>query len=410
MAPVTETFAYTSTDYPDLFRHYVIHAVEDALALLQDEPEPVSPPIREQAWHTLSFALDLTAAWPAVRRLILALAPAMEQEGWWAEWAPFLERALDQSRQHNDRYAEAELSLRLGVAHRSLAHYAQARSWLCHSIERYGSLGDPINQARALNRLAFLGRLEGRLAEAEEHVTAALAQLPDDAITERATAYAILGAVACDRREWENATLYFTQTLVLRQQAPDLPMLAWAEADLALAYWGSGAYEQAIQAYERALALLARTQDAAQRAVIQMNLGAVYLSAQQPAQALSLFVACEATFHEVQDRRRLAMLYSNQGIALRELGHYDAARRAFDASLDLAERIGYIEMIINTLDELGLFYLAQGDPAAAARQWRQAQGRLHQLESEAVRTHYEQVLAEHLSKDLRAQRAVNTPE
>lgn len=398
MATVTEAFTHTPIDYSDLFRHYVVHAAEDAFALLQAEPEAVSPAIREQAWHTLSFALDLAAAWPAVRRLLLALAPTMEQEGWWAEWAPFLERALEQSRRCNDHPAEAELSLRLGVAHRSLAHYTEARSWLRHSIQCYGSLGDPANQARALNRLAFLERLEGRLDEAAEHVTAALAQLPADASAERATAYAILGAVACDRREWKHAILHFTQSLALRQQVHDLPMLAWAEADLALAYWGSGAHEQAIQAYERALTLLARPQDAAQRAVIQMNLGAVYLSAQQPAQALSLFVACETTFHEVQDRRRLAMLYSNQGIALRELGHYDAARRAFDASLDQAERIGYMEMFINTLGELGLLHLAQGDPAAAAREWRQAQGRLDQLESEAVRTHYAQVLAEHLGQ------------
>lgn len=395
-APVVHAAAY-----PDLFRQYVAWGVEHLVHEVQTTTDHLPAAVREQAWTLLSFGLGQSDAWVATRALLLALTPFMEHEGWWREWVPYLERGIEQSRHWGEPATEAELSLRLGVLHRSLANYAEARTWLLASAERFGDLGDQRNRARAFNRLAWLARLQGRIQETQQWVAAALAS-PQLDETERATSYSILGSLAFDERAWATAATYFQKTLALRQCQSDKRMLAWAFNDLAFAQYEQKKYEDAIFNYQEALAILA-TLPATEhhQAVVRINLGNLYLSVSQPEAALECYAQVQPILQQTQDERRLAMLYNNQGIAFRKLKQWEYARDSLIASIERWQRIDNVEFLVDTLNELGLVYVEMGVLADAKTTFQHALQELHRIESDIVRTDYHQLISEHLQQVLR---------
>jgi len=386
-----------AADYPAQFRRYIHWGIEHVLQKVQPHVDHLPDALREEAWTLLSFALGVAEAWPTARALLLALTPHMEYGGWWNEWIPYLERGIQQSERNDEPTTAAELWLRLGVLYRSLANYKQARACLQVSSQRYAALQDRYNQARALNRLAFLARMAGDDKEALATVNKALVLLHDGE-QECAISYSILGAVAFDQREWQTAADYFQQALALHQKYADTRLLAWALEDLAGALCMQEKFDDAIAGYQRALGLLDSRHVPTQAAVTKMNLGAVHLSIGQPDKALALFIQAEPIFQAIQDERRLAMIYTNMGIAYRDQQQWEKAQIAFGKSISRAKQLGHFTLVVNTLDELGLLYLAIKDFESSASTFQQALEWLSLITNQLTRAHYYQIITEHIQQ------------
>lgn len=385
--------------YPGLFQDYVQRGIAYLLAEVLQWEGRLASDLREQALHLLPFGLSLAPAWQSASRLLLTLAPHMEQEGAWRLWLPYLEAGCAQSRLQQDRAAEAALALHLGLTHRSLANYAEARQWLRQSAIAFGDLGDHPNQAKAWNALGFLERLAGRPQEGASYSQRALALLGESDL-ECATSYGVLGAVAFDQRSWTQATAYFQQALAICQQHNHQRKLAWALEDLAAARWAQQHYAEAIDDYERALAILQALHAPVQQAVVQMNLAALYLSLQQAETALPLMAQAERIFQQTHDQRGLAIIHSNQGIAYRYLRRWELARPLLQSSIKLAQQIEYHTLAINTADELGVLYLECNALSAAVQTFQEALTWLPRVADQATRNHYEQEITTHLQEAL----------
>lgn len=385
--------------YPDLFQEYVQWGMDHLLTEVTHWEGRPTGEVREQVLHLLTFGLPLAQAWQAACRLLLTLSPHMEQEGAWRLWLPYLEAGCAQSRLQQDRAAEAVLALQLGLTHRALANYTEARQWLMQSAAAFDDLGDWPNQAKVWNALGFLERLAGRPQDGAIYSQRALTLL-DKADLECATSYGVLGAVAFDQRAWAQASGYFQQALVICQQHNHQRKLAWALEDLAAVRWAQQQYAEAIDGYERALAILQAIYAPIQQAVVQMNLAGLYLSLHQAETALALLAQAEQIFQQTHDQRRLAIVHSNQGIAYRYLQRWELACSLLQSSIELAQQIGYHTLAINTADELGVLYLERDALSVAVQTFQQALAWLPQIVDQTTRDHFEQEIKTHLQEAL----------
>src|SRR5688500_9925781 len=82
-------------DYPALFRAYVLRGLQHVLACVRATADLLADDVREEALHTLSFALRLDDAWPLVRDLLLAMAPKLEQVGYRDDWILYLVKGVE---------------------------------------------------------------------------------------------------------------------------------------------------------------------------------------------------------------------------------------------------------------------------------------------------------------------------
>lgn len=365
------TMASPTVNYPRVFCDFILRTLQGSLAQVQAAGNVLSDDLRDQALHILTFALKLEEAWPFTRTLLINLAPKLEQMGHRDDWMPYLEQGLQYSQALGDQETLARLHLQLGMLYQFRAKYDQACFHLTQSTERFAALNQRGEQAETLNRLAHIARLRRRYPEATALVTQALALL-DDNDHGRAFSYFVLGGVAEDAGEFDNAIAYFQRSLALWEQAGDPRMIAVRLGNLGVPLRKLSKFAEAIACYERSIALFETVQDRVQQAMMRINLGNVYLVQQQPARALELYLLAEPPLRLAQDELNLALLTMNLGIAQRDLQHFSVAEQTLLAAIDGWQHLGNNYFLVNSLDELGLVYLQQGHHRLAAATFRQA--------------------------------------
>ena len=357
--------------YGVVFREYVRRSVRRALADARAAEAGLPEEQREQALQTLTFALDATDAWPEARDLLVALAPKLEQAGWRDELVPFLLRGIEVSQAAGDGAAQAELRLQLAMVYLVLGKLDAARSDLIASAAGFANLHDRRNQARALNRAAYVARLQRRFPEAKEWVVAA-AVLIEPGEAEEAYGDFVTACIAIDEQDWPRAQTGFRQALARWERHGDLTMIARSVTNLGTALRGGGQTEEAAACYERAIELMQQLGDEINLATTRMNLGNVFWSTGQPAAALEQYLQVEPVFRQAHDYLRLAKITMNMGLAYVDLAAWDKALAVLEASIDYQRALGNPRGIANALDSVGTVYRAQGQHAAAEATFREA--------------------------------------
>ena len=142
--------------YGDLFTAYMAGGLQTSLARVGASDGPPSEADRRQAWHTLSYALDVDQLWPLACELLLVLAPKLEQAGFRETWLAFLMRGVQAARLYRDHRAVAELTYHAGMIYRYLSRYDEAHALLSDSAAIAAQLGQSTRQRRALNQLAYV--------------------------------------------------------------------------------------------------------------------------------------------------------------------------------------------------------------------------------------------------------------
>ena len=389
--------------YSDLFQDYVVSSTSYLVEKVQTSPSRLAASDRRQALHTLSYALGLRHAWFVVKDLLLYMAPKMEQEGFRNEWIPYLEKGIDQSQFLRDRAAEAELSWHLGYLWRLRGVLDTAHVWLIRSRKHFHSLENSRGQAKALNQLAYVSRLQGRYDQASDFLNMALSLLDKDD-SERATSFFVQGMIALDEFKWEEAEYAHRKSYEIWQAQNDKRKLAWSLQNRGTALRGQGRYIEAIQCYEQAIVLLEENHDPVNQAIVRMNLGNVYSSQHQSHEALKLYALAEPIFRNVQDEIHLAMVYINMAIDYRKLEKWDEAERICLMSVALSKKLGRERSHLNAMDELGLIYLGQKRYSDAIKTFQSAIKRLSQIKANPGHERLSELLTTHLQEAMEAAR------
>lgn len=353
-----------SDEYITLFHRYISRSIESLYTRIGPDLQELSNETREQAWHLLDYGLKLTLGWEVVRKLLLALAPRMERDGFRHDWLPFLERGVALSQRVQDGSGEAQLSLYIGRIYRLRSEYVTAKEWFEASATICERLGDKGGRAKALNQLAYIARLQSQWALAQAHVDEALSLLGEED-AERATSYWVLGTMAHAQLRWQEAEQQHRNALRIWQEAGDQQRAAWSLQNIGEALRGAGKYEEAATYFQQAITLLGGLHDVVNQAIARLSLGIIYIYSQEPAKALALFHLVEPVFRQVGDLRHLAMVYTDMMIVQRDLGQLDAAIESGVKTLRLCEIVADVTLLANGEDELGFTYLAQKQPDEA---------------------------------------------
>lgn len=369
--------------------NYLLVQIENYAALPPPENE------RRFAMHLLKYAFLFPEVWPRTSRLLIQLAPKMEQAGHRRDWLPLLKQGAEQSQLLADERTSAELQLNLGILHQLLGDYAVAAQRLSASIHQFGQIDARLDQARAMNRLAYIERLRGRYGEATclaENATHLLSPLDP----EYGSSHTVLGAVAFDLGDWAGAAEHFRQSLILWEETGNQLMIARRLRDLGPALRAQQRYTEAIDCYARAIALFGEFQEPAQQAVTRMNLGVVYTELREVEQAVALYRLAEPIFQQMGDERQLAMLYYNLGLAYDAGQQIEQAQAAFLTSIAHGLNSGDVAFLIDTVEKLIAIYITLPQHTEVLFALQQGRGLLKEIGEQHTSHPHWQKLAQHL--------------
>lgn len=358
--------AQPPADYPALFADYVVRgaaALCGRLAVTAPCRADEFARLRDHALHLLTFALGPEEAWPAARDLLLALAEPMEQAGARSEWLPFLTRGVERSVALGDGATEAELALRCGHLLRLVSDFVHAQTWLARSERCFEALGDLRGVARARNQQAYLACMQHRDEAAVALASGALALLAEED-GERAMIYFVLGMVAINRWQWEEAETHHRATLAIRERQGDRRRMAWAQQNVGYTLQGQRRYAEAIACFEAAAATLAELDDKANRAIVLMNLARTYHLNNQLAEALTTGQLARLALHAVGDRFHSAGHLLNLGLIHLARNELPAALDACLDAVALYTALGDAPGRLNATSAVAMTHLARQDYAA----------------------------------------------
>ncbi len=371
--------------YAALFRQYIQRSAQATLAAVQSSGPTLPVEQREQSLHALDFALELPEAWNEARDLLLGLAPKLDQAGIRQDYAPYLQRGIEQCQAAGDTAGLAEMELRLGQLWLVMGRMEEARSLFMASAGHFEAVGDRSGQAGALNRWAYLDAMQQRPDSAARLVQQVLSLAPPDDV-EATYGQFVLGWLAHERRDWAAALDYFQAALDGWRSHGDAVMVARSLTNLGTAQRGAGQVEAAIAAYNEAIALMEELDDPVNQAQTRLNLGNAYWAMGQPQQALAHFLQAEPVFRRAHDTLRLARVNTNMGVVYLQLGQLEQAHAALTTAIDLNRLVGDRRLSANALDTMGELHLRLGQPAAALGWFEQAWAELGELATQPAYT------------------------
>lgn len=331
----------------------------------------ITDAFRAQILHNLSYALEIETLWPTVRQMLIAVLPYIRRDLLRNEWVPYLDAALDQSIQGQDHSSATILACQLGALFQWQNSYPEAHAYLQRSATFAQRANDPVAQAQALNRAAYVAYLQHDIVRATELVTEAIRLLPSDHPDCEFT-YFVQGMIAKAHHETDKAIVLFRQSLALVEQSNQLHRIGMRMNALGTALSDAKQYETAIDIYQQAINAFIATGDSIECAVTYMNLGNIYLWLNQPANSLHYYELAEVPLRLISDMRTLAQLEHNRGLAFRELQEWRAAQEQLQSAIQRWQQLANPYLLANSLDDLGLVYHDMGDFARARHSWQQA--------------------------------------
>ncbi len=387
--------------YRDLFSTYLLGSLRQSLARVEAHAYTMPEGDRVQAWHVLSYALAEEAegagAWVETKALLLALAPKMELAGFRHDWMRYLEQGATCARDSGDEEAVAELGLEMGLLWQRLGSYDDARRWLHEAERTFATRNDPPRRALALNRLADTAQQQGRLGEARRLVTKAMKLVAEDT-PEHAHGLFVLGSVAFDNHQWEEAQHHFEQALAIWEEMGDARRAALSKQNLGRVYMAREKYDAAISYFEHAVEVFISLDDKVGFLAVQLNLGIAHYLCGRFAKALQSYTLAEEVARRVYNKNELAMLKNNRGLAYMKIQRWTEAKQDFHASISLWHKLGHEAARLNAIDGLGLTLIGQNRYEEAASLCEEALVELERIGGEQQYKRLHEKLTSHLQQ------------
>jgi tetratricopeptide (TPR) repeat protein len=355
LTTATDTHTEQHAALTRLFDHYLHTAATAMDTLFPGEkhrrrpripPPPIPPPpvadsAAALAWLDTERANLVTVTvhtashgWAShAIRLAAILFRYLDSGGYYPEAITIHTQARHAARQLNDRAAEAEALISLGVLHMQQGHQPPAVAHMQQGLTLYRETDDRSGEARALGNLGILHFQVGRYEEARGHLQQALAlsrEIGDQAIEAR--------------------VLHALSMIDLRQ----------------------GRYQQVTERIQGTLDRFRATGDRVGEAHGLCTLGEVSARQGNFGLAASHLGQALALFREVGDRSGVVRALIALGDANLRQGLYDQAVDYQRQALAMCHEIGYQSSEITTLNGLGEALLAAGQPAEACAQYAAA--------------------------------------
>lgn len=248
---------------------------------------------------------------------------------------------------------------------KALIRKGDSRGALARAESRLAVERDPVERAVLLTTRAEIRQSQGALDAANQDCFAALELLAGtERLAEMAGVYNVLGNGAYLRRSPE-AIEHYQKNLHLREAIKDVPGMATALNNLALAQAAAGQWSVAAEAYSRALKIYSRIGDVSMVANIQNNLGDLLLAMGKVQDAEKAFRTARDLYIRLGNPLGEASSANFLGKLAIATGQGAEAAQHLTRSFELLESLGARAYAAEVLRNLGHAYLLSGDTARA---------------------------------------------
>ncbi|MFZ0547042.1 MAG: tetratricopeptide repeat protein [Candidatus Promineifilaceae bacterium] len=318
---------------------------------------------RQNLFHIVNLGLEHSYTQTAAARLSLAVFLLVERRGYWVEWIPVLEQAIDLNGEQPSSLM-FDLYNRLGQlyrwdrrikdaikAHQSAEGVAQQLSDDFFLANAWANLSEDYNQIR-------------RFDESEKFGLLALEKFEELAVDKKwsATVYNSLGMNAMNRGQLETAEARLSQAVVLFRQLDDSVRLARVIYNLANLLRATKRFEEALILYEEAADILGDETRTHDLVAVHIALGGVNYD-------LGRLSAAESAFRKAlsPDSSNLGYTYY-QAFALQGLGNvllkmerYEEAEPLLENAITYWQKLDAELYLVNSLGTLAETAVAKHD-------------------------------------------------
>jgi tetratricopeptide (TPR) repeat protein len=381
--------------WPQIFRQLVVANCRYWLNCAQDDVNRLLPET-PQVLRSLSYALSLSEAWQWARDLILCFSPLMIRWGQGVTWESFLTKGITRSPEEKDP-VEIEFRLQLGNLYRLQGRLSEAQSCfqealnLCEQYELRTHYWTLINQLGLVTRLS--AQHEKALAYCQQVLVEQRAP-----ISERAEALNVMGLVAYDQRQWDDALRYFDQALTLYRSLDDAYQMARILNNRGLVLLRSGNLDEARKSYQEAIRQFRVTNDQAEIFKVIMNLGNVLLMKEEYEAAIQQYQEALPGFEQSNYLIDLANVYNNLGMAYTGLADWQTAEAYFLASLKIARNFSDGYYLANILDNYGKMLMKAKQLKRAYEVLNQALEALNTIPDSPAKTRLQRIIKDRLTQ------------
>lgn len=166
-----------------------------------------------------------------------------------------------------------------------------------------------------------------------------------------------IGWVYCMSYEYQQALDHFQRAMAIREEVGDCAGLAKALDSMGWVYLRLDEYERALDYTRRALSIREEIDDRVGLAESLEMAGRVYLALDEYKQALEYFERARSSFEEVGERARLAEVFNSIGQVYLRLDEYKHALDFFQRALSIQEETGDLTGLAHNLEMSGRVYL-----------------------------------------------------
>jgi predicted ATPase/class 3 adenylate cyclase/Tfp pilus assembly protein PilF len=222
-----------------------------------------------------------------------------------------------------------------------LGDATQARETLAAGLAQAGAVGDRRGEARLRVAAAVQHAAEGRLDDALDDLTRALAlarELADRSL--QCMALNGLGSLAVNRADLEGARGHYEAALAEARELGDRRLEGGVLGNLGNLLHDQGRLDDARRHYDLALALAREVGDRRWEGNERCNLGLLHHDQGRSAQARTEFETALTMAREIGHVRLEGTVLCNLGLVLEAQGELDAARSHYDKAVTVAHAVG----------------------------------------------------------------------
>ena len=318
-----------------------LNHLEGASAAIDEE--------RDNILRAIAFAFTPSETWQAVYNLVMLFSPYMERQGFWQTWSQLLEQAVSAARRVADQVGEANLLIKQALMFQRQNRFQEAVAYYREALVQARHIQDDYLIARVLTNLGYLYTESGY---------------------------------------WHRAEILCCRALVIFQQCGRPYGWAHAENHLGILYTRMGLWTQAEDHLEEACSIWKRSRDDHGLLRGYINFSLLYLSREQPEQALMYLERALEQADRTSDMVERGVIYSNMAIAHRLLGDLPMSEKLNRQAERVYQQQSNLAGMARVWGNLGILYIQQSDwPAAASyldrslKTWQSLGSRLGEIES-----------------------------
>lgn len=354
-----------------------------ALAAQGDEAMDTLDAERHNLHQVVQYGLAFPETWPATATLIDQTFPLIERRGYWPEWIPIVCRALSLSPSSAPREKVLLLN-RLGQLYFLSRQLKEAITKHQEAEALAVELGDEQLVAKAHFHLMGDYLLNKQYTEAEHHGQQALPELRQSNSETRllAATLKILGQTSRELGDLKVAEARTKESVSIWRTIGDPTELARSLNDLANVYLADEKFEQAAQSYGEAINILHSSENELDKAMLCINLGALYYRLEQWLEAETTFRRADSPYLRRSPQYTYqAMVASGLGNVLLEQGRFAEAILYLDEAIRLWHIVGEPIYLANTLGAMGEANALEGQTAKALSWYNEALALLYRYPS-----------------------------